>query len=413
MTADKDDAANEGGEANAGQRASIRPAKAPVTIDLEARPLESPAESTLPPDSPSDGKPAEGPETTAPPLPLTPPTRRGGLLGLMAAGVVGGVIATILGIAYHASGIVPSRAEIAATGAATKAEAVGSAVAALQSRVAALESRPAAATSDSVEALGEKVAALDAGMGDVAGRVATLEARSAITAPVGDGGTSGLAASFADIETRLGRVEAGAAAVVALRERVAAVENAVTELVARVDALAARPAAAGESERAARAVAIAMVRQAAGRGDPFAGEVATLEALGADATAIAALKPLAERGVPSIATLQAGFPSIADKVLIASTSADPEAGILDRIASFGRGLVSIRPTTAIQGDTPEAVVSRMQAAVDRGDLTAALAERAALPAPGQAASAAWASAASDRVAVDGQLADLAQSTAAK
>jgi hypothetical protein len=49
----------------------------------------------------------------------------------------------------------------------------------------------------------------------------------------------------------------------------------------------------------------------------------------------------------------------------------------------------------------------MQMAVDRGDLAAALAERNALPEAGETASAAWAAAAADRVALEAALAGLA------
>ena len=112
-----------------------------------------------------------------------------------------------------------------------------------------------------------------------------------------------------------------------------------------------------------------------------------------------------------MAALQADFPGVADAVLDALDVPASDAGFLDRVASFGRGLVSIRPIEAIPGDTPVAALSRMQVAVDRGDLATALAERDALPAAGQAASAGWAASAEARIAVDRALAALAAAKA--
>jgi hypothetical protein len=134
-----------------------------------------------------------------------------------------------------------------------------------------------------------------------------------------------------------------------------------------------------------------------------------LKALGLDGEAVAALEPLAKNGAPTLAALQASFPGVADAILAAVTELDPDAGFIDRLLSFGSGLVTVRPTEPIEGDTPDAVVSRMQGAVNRGDLAAALAEREKLPPAGQSASATWAAAAADRTAIDSIVDQLALS----
>jgi hypothetical protein len=159
-----------------------------------------------------------------------------------------------------------------------------------------------------------------------------------------------------------------------------------------------------DSERAARAIAIGMLQQAAEKGGPFTTDLAMLKSLGMDNPEIAKLEPLATKDTPSVADLQQQFPAVADAILTATSGVDQNAGFFQRLAAFGRGLVSIRPTTAISGDSPEAIVSRMQAAVDKGDLATALSEREVLPADAQTASAAWAQAATDRVAI-GELID--------
>ena len=125
-----------------------------------------------------------------------------------------------------------------------------------------------------------------------------------------------------------------------------------------------------------------------------------LQALGLDETDLAALRPLAEKGAPPKSELAAAFPELADRILAASAAVDPNAGFFDRLAGFARGLVTVRPTSPIPGDTPDAIVSRMQAAVDQGDLARALSERDTLPKNAKAISAAWAQGAADRLAID-------------
>jgi hypothetical protein len=197
-----------------------------------------------------------------------------------------------------------------------------------------------------------------------------------------------------------------------LPNRVAAVEAELKGLSGKVADLAARPAGtATESERAARAVAIGTLRQAAEKGGPFAGDIAMLQVLGSDPADVAALKPLAEKGAPSRADLTARFPAVADAILAASNAPGPDAGFFDRVVGFARGLITVRPTQPIPGETPEAIVSRMQAAIDGGDVKTALAERDHLPGIGQDASSAWAAAAEARVAIDGLVAKLTQSLA--
>jgi hypothetical protein len=152
------------------------------------------------------------------------------------------------------------------------------------------------------------------------------------------------------------------------------------------------PAAAVDA--ADRGAVVAAFQQAAAGGGPF---IDALDGLGADPETVAALKPLAEKGAPSRAELTAAFPAVAEAIL--ATEAD--AGLFDRLAAYGRSLVKVRPSGAQQaGDDTGAIVTRMRAAVDAGDLATALSARKALPADGQAASQGWADAVADRLEID-------------
>jgi hypothetical protein len=318
---------------------------------------------------------------------------------LLGAAVMAGILA------FVTTGILPAPGQLAGEAAVAKANAVAASVAALEPRIAAIESRTAAIAAGADD-LAKRIDALEAASratGDRIGKVeTTLAARP--EAP-----TANMDQVLDDLMARLERVEAAVAkggnltppaGLAEIAGRVAALENSTAAMSQRLAVLQARPSAATESEKAARALAIGTLRQAAGEGAPFAGNLAMLQALGLDETDIAALRPLAEKGAPPKSELAGAFPEVADRILAASAAIDPNAGFFDRLAGFARGLVTVRPTTPIAGDTPDAIVSRMQAAVDRGDLAPALAERNGLPDNGKAVSAAWAQGAADRLAID-------------
>ncbi len=433
MSADQDDKKT-GNDTGAGSpNAPDKRPKPPVTIDLAAeKGSEPPKAAAEPAGKDGESAKAEPPEKDGakeekrPPPPPPPPPREprpeGGRPGrtrvwpLVLAGVIGGVIATVLGIAYHASGVVPTRSETVAEAALGKVNDLATSVAALDKRLADVESKTASLADTNLADLAKKLGDLATLANENRTRIGKLE--TAAAQPPASGG-SDVAASLSDIEARLGKLETSvaattdlASAVSSLRDRLAPIEASLKDLGSRVDDLAAKVSTGGESERAARAIAIGMLQQAARNGGPFATELAMLKTLGIDNAEIANLEPLAAKDTPSVAELQNQFPAVADAILVATSSTGPNAGFLDRLGAFGRGLVSVRPTTAISGSSPEAVVSRMQAAVDKGDLATALSERKALPADGQTASAAWAEAATDRVAIDDLIDKLALSVTA-
>jgi hypothetical protein len=335
---------------------------API-IDLAAEP--QPPKAPLPPDPPRGG-----------------PGRRG--MGAVGGGLVGAALAVIAIYLLAFAGLLPTPRS------STGAEAS----AALEKRIATLEGGNAGAA---VDALSSKVSALQA-------QVATLAAAPPPADP---------AAAVAPVAARVTRLEAALPTAGAdLAARLDAVETSVKEIGAKVADLASRPWGANESDRAARTVAIGTLRQAAEKGGGFAGDLAMLTTLGSDPADVAALKPLAEKGAPSRAELQASFAEVADAILRASQPAGEGGGFLNRLTGFARGLISVRPTVPVEGTTSEAIVSRMVAEVERGDLAGALAERAGLPDAGKAASGAWADAAETRIAIDRLMAKLAGSIAA-
>jgi len=422
MTADQDDKTSGEDKGPGGPNAPDKRQKPSVTIDLAAEKRDEPPKAGAEPAG-KDAERAEGDrarEDKAPPPPPPPPPPprkpapedgrpgRTRVWPLVVAGVIGGVIATVLGIAYHASGVVPTRSETVAQEALSKTNDLAASFAALDKRLADVESRTAPLANTNLADLAKQLTDLSTLENENRARIERLEAAPA--QPPGGGG-SDVAATLSDIEARLSKLETSVAAttdvagaVSSLRDRLAPIEASIKDLSSRVDDLASKVTAGSESERAARAIAIGTLRQAAEQGGPFASDLALLKTLGMDNEEIAKLEPLATKDTPSLAELQKQFPTVADAILTATSGVDENAGFFQRLAAFGRGLVSVRPTTAISGDSPEAIVSRMQAAVDKGDLATALSEREALPDTGKTASADWAQAAADRVAI-GELID--------
>ncbi len=109
---------------------------------------------------------------------------------------------------------------------------------------------------------------------------------------------------------------------------------------------------------------------------------------------------------PSMVDLTETFPAAARLALAASLRASSQdAGTMDKIGAFLRSQTGARSLEPREGDDPDAVLSRAEAAVAAGDLAAALTELAALPDVGRAAVADWSASAQARLdaqaAIDG------------
>ncbi len=340
----------------------------------------------------------------APPAPPPRPRRRGGFV----APFLGGVLAAAAG--YGLAQVVPGGWPLAAgpdlapriAAQAAALEALEARVAALpppppapdlaplQSRLAALEQRLDAAEARAAQA--PPPAALPA---DLEARIAALEERAQVAAAPGGGEPAEIAALRDEVA--------------ALRAAMAAPDGPAAEAVARAagEARAAMEAARDEALRlheeaqaiaaaARRAAALDRLRGAAESGAPFA---AALEPLRAGGAAIPpALEEVAATGIPALAALQASFPEAARRALDASRGAEMGATTGERIATFLRQQAGIRALTPREGDDPDAVLSRAEAAVAAGNLAGALEEIAALPEAGRAAMADWTAAAGRRLA---------------
>jgi hypothetical protein len=231
------------------------------------------------------------------------------------------------------------------------------------------------------------------------------------------------------VSSRLDAIAAGASSsdAEALADTLAQAQSAITGLSARLDALEARRGStdsALESFRdtladlqqgfarlqseessakpvADRAVAASGLEAAITTGTPFAAELAAAKAADPALEIPAALEALAASGLPDPDQLVLRFEGLVPAMLAARPGpggADWQQNAVDWLS----GMLAVRPSGETQGDTPEAIISRLEAAMPRHDFAEADRLFAALPPAVRAAAgqvpqdvAAWAAA--DRV----------------
>jgi len=172
----------------------------------------------------------------------------------------------------------------------------------------------------------------------------------------------------------------------------------LSALSQRFDGLAAdqrrTASAAGE------ALAAAELSEASQSSRPFADQLASLDRILPDSSALRALRPLAALQTPSRTALASDFVDQADHVAVVSRAAPKGAGLVAQITHALAGVFAIRRIDKLTGNSPDAVLARAQRQVDDGDLENALTTLNALPPQGLKAIAPWRARAAQRVEVD-------------
>ncbi|MBX3569601.1 MAG: phage tail protein [Rhizobiaceae bacterium] len=378
-----DDAAaiapNAGGD-SAG--AAVEPAEA-VGTERPAEPASRSSGSTAeePVRSSIDG----GPRT--PPSPT--PAKRPGGASRFVAGILGGVAALILAAILQFAGL------LGYPGAASDASGLQGQIDGLKAEVEAIRGGQGSAGSADLAAALDKVrtdvAALQEAMSaGAAGDAPALQAmdqrvKELESAVASLGGSSG--SETAALGERIAAVESSARAAQEANDRiagqVAALEQSLSALAARVDSQANQP-------KIALAIATAALKSAVDRGSPFVAELETFAAIAPDAPEIAELRAYAESGVPTREALRAETQAAAAAMIAAADPADPDAGFFDRLLQSAESLVSVRPIGEVSGTGVPETVARIEVALNAGDLDKLLAEYETLPETAKAAGTAFA-----------------------
>jgi len=345
--------------------------------DTETNELEAAPVALAEPERPAEPK--------SDPVPAPVPGRKGGWLGP----ILGGVIAA--GAGYGLAQYVPNGWPLQDT------SALQAALTAQQQETAALKTQ--------LDELSVRLAAQDtAAAPDLAPldtRIAALESRlTAIEALP----TDGSGASSAALAAQDAAIKQMQAQLQALQTATPSLDTAAAEALLQ-DAQDAAAKIKADAEAVART---AEARAALGRLQ------AALDSGSAYAAALPALGQVpeiltnnAETGLPTLAALQDSFPEAARAALEAALRANMGESWGERVTSFLRSQTGARSLTPREGNDPDAILSRAEAALTNGDLATALAEIATLPAEAQAALQGWRSTVESRIAAQQAVADLA------
>lgn len=333
----------------------------------------------------------------APPPPAPPASSRAGMafLGM----VLGGVIAA--GAGFGLARVMPDLLPLGEDPSLAEMMAQqGAKIAALEeelafrpdleeivARLAALEAAPTPASA--VETEGE-VAALRAA-------VAELQARPAASG----GGDPALAEEVALLREQVANLGAGGGVPADVVAAVDAAEARLKEAEERAAALAREAEATAVAAR--RAAATERLAAALDSGAPFA---SALTELGSEIPAV--LAENAAVGLPTIADLSDAFPDTARQSLEDALRANMGESWTDRVSNFLRSQTGLRSLTPREGNDPDAVLSRAEAALQAGDVARAITELSAMPEAGKPALADWLAMAQTRADAEAAVAALAQ-----
>lgn len=378
-----------GKPAQAGQPGEIRPIDSTLVGEAEgglpaATPRDAGATPTSTPTPPAP-KATESPKAALAP-------RRGGFLPL----ALGGAIAAGLGAAAAIWALphlppewrpAPATTAPATTASAPQdAPAIDEAALIAAAEAAARDAARAAALDALAQAPQPEPADLPA---DLAARLEALEEAAAQQPDVPEGADpEALAALQTRLDEQQARLdelaarpafdpEAASALQAQIEEAAAEAEQRLAAAQAEADAL--QQAAAESTRRAEAVAAIAALQAALDEGITPDQARDTLAAAGLDAPQALATP------VPSLAQLQAGFPEAARAALRASLTAASAERQGNLVTNFLRAQTGARSVTPREGDDPDAILSRADAALQAGRVADALAQIAALPEPALAA----------------------------
>ena len=371
----------------------------------------------------SAAKPAPSHEAGAPPPPR--PGRVKSFFTHCAAGLVGGLVGVAaLALAWSHLDLgqdttpAPDIAALEQRLAKLEAGSPGNAeaVAELESRVAALEVNTRQTPTELVD-LESRVAQLEASLktlaetasegGSVASAAAIaqqiteaeqrLDAKIAAALAQGKGAAAAaleqMRTEIAELKAKLGALaeaELGTGdssdvepELAALTERIAKLEASLPEIVSAIDEESAG------AKSAAVAIAFANLRAAVSDGRPYAAELDTITALAPLVGDLGVLPAHAETGIPTVPELARSFATASDTALAAAAS--PAGGsLVDNLLASAQSLVTIRRLDkAPAGDGPAATLARAKAALDQGDLAAAVKDIETLDGAMREAFSAW------------------------
>lgn len=271
-------------------------------------------------------------------------------------------------------------------------------LAALEAKLADIPAVDLSGVEAQIASVGDQAAALsgaiDTNFADLDARLTEVEKRPGADGTLSD---TELAAYQRELEQLRADLEIQQATVMS------AVAQAETDLVAaRAEAEALEQEALASAEAAASRAALNRVSTAIETGAPFAD---ALGDLGGDLPA--ALSSAAENGVATTAALTSDFPAAA-RAALATARAEGVSDESGGLGGFLRNQFDVRSTAPQEGSSPDAVLSRAEAAIKEGRVADALAEIEALPEVARAEMTDWTAQATERADVLDAVATLSE-----
>lgn len=379
----------------------------PVTIDLEAVPAsvsnetlaaEEAVKAETPENQAAEAADTATTETAAEPAeekaePIEParttyeeparaetqPSPQRSNAGTLAAGILGGLIALLGAGSLQYGGYLPALGP--------DRSGQSDAVSTLANEVEALKTRFSGAPATSpvdLQPIETRIAALEKSASDgTSAQGANPEAVSKL-----EGDVTRLTTELATLREAMARTA----------EAVSATESQLTERIAAAEQKLDEPRSDIEM---ARAVAASALKTAIDRGGPYLAELEAFASIAPDDPSLAGLREHAAIGVSARSDLVRDFQPTADAILDAVHQPDGDEGIFNRLMSSAASAIRVRPVGSIEGDTPEAVVARIENKLQNGDFKGAQIEWQTLPEKGQAAATDYKRKLDERVSVEG------------
>lgn len=355
-----------------------------MPLEAEREPLREDVQESVSASEPGEPQASARHADPAPSYAEQPrqPRREGSTSGLVAAGIVGGLIALVCAGALQYAGVLPggrSGKDTSADIAALNAEIDG-----LKQSVANLAAAPAAKPDETLAA-----------------RVAALETSAANGTSAG-GSAETNAASDQKIASLSGEVEQLKADLSKATQTQATSDAEVSK---RLDDAEKKLSGPSQESAVARAIAAAALKAAIDRGGPFQPELDTFANVASDDPAVADLKNFAQTGVPSRADLIRQVSDVATAIVATAQTDDPNQSWSDRLMSSAKSLVQVRPVGNVPGDGIDAIAARFEDKVRNGDLPGAVTEWNNLPDAAKSASAAFKQSLEARIRVEDLVSD--------
>jgi hypothetical protein len=318
-----------------------------ATLDLKAERVDAP-EKTPDEETQTTGDGAREPDDV---LPAREGSGTASFLTHLSAGLLGGLIALVIG--YYALGNFRDRLPFIAE---TSAEQIKATQAQLEQRIAEVADDSSAARAE------------------LADRVAALDARTEGLAQTDDEAVAALTARLQALEQQLQAAStttgdaARADQVEAVRSRLTGIEESIASLRAGLDDVRAQTKRNAELARSsAQTLAVNRLRRAVDGGGPFTAELDALRQVAGGPLEADALAAAAQDGVPSLRNLRQSFPEFANRALEA-VGAKGDSSLIGQIVESARSVVNVRPVGEIEGDSPRAIIARVENRLNAGDL---------------------------------------------